>query len=121
MRTIIFATTISSSKKCAADMVVPFLDLKAAYNELAAEAEAVILTSIRSGWYILGPDVERFETAFASYCEAEHAIGVANGLDALRLSLMALDIGPGDKVLVPSNTYIATWLAVSRCSLASRG
>src|SRR6056297_2621887 len=115
MRTIIFATTISSSKKCAADMVVPFLDLKAAYNELAAEAESAMLTSLRSGWYILGPDVERFETAFASYCEAEHAIGVANGLDALRLSLMALDIGPGDKVLVPSNTYIATWLAVSQC------
>jgi dTDP-4-amino-4,6-dideoxygalactose transaminase len=96
-------------------MTVPFLDLKAAYDELAAEAEGAMLASLRSGWYILGLDVERFETAFASYCEAEHAIGVANGLDALRLSLMALDIGPGDKVLVPSNTYIATWLAVSQC------
>ena len=114
-KAITFATTINSSKKCAADMVVPCLDLKAAYDELAAEAEAEMLTSLRSGWYILGPDVERFETAFAGYCEAEHAIGVANGLDALRLSLMALDVGPGDKVLVPSNTYIATWLAVSQC------
>ena len=96
-------------------MTVPFLDLKAAYDELAERAEPAMLRALRSGWYILGPEVESFETAFAEYCGVEHAIGVANGLDALRLSLMALEIGPGDKVLVPSNTYVATWLAVSQC------
>ena len=96
-------------------MTIPFLDLKAAYDELADRAEPAMLQSLRSGWYILGPDVERFEAAFAAYCEARFAIGVANGLDALRLALMAVDVGPGDKVLVPSNTYIATWLAVSQC------
>lgn len=96
-------------------MVVPFLDLKAAYDELADQAEPAMLKSLRSGWYILGPDVERFEEAFAAYCAARFAVGVANGLDALRLALMAVDVGPGDKVLVPSNTYIATWLAVSQC------
>ena len=96
-------------------MHVPFLDLKAAYGELAPEAEAAILKSTRSGWYILGPDVERFEQDFAAYCNVPHAVSVANGLEALRLSLAALGIGPGDKVLVPSNTFIATWLAASQC------
>ncbi|EBA17970.1 putative aminotransferase [Roseobacter sp. SK209-2-6] len=95
--------------------MVPFLDLKAAYDELAAQAEPAMLRALRSGWYILGPEVEGFEHAFAEFCGANHAIGVANGLDALRLSLMALEIGPGDEVLVPSNTYVATWLAVSQC------
>lgn len=96
-------------------MSVPFLDLKAAYDELAAQAEPEMLRALRSGWYILGPEVERFETAFAQYCGTSHAIGVANGLDALRIALMAVGVGAGDKVLVPSNTYIATWLAVSQC------
>ncbi|MFS4582197.1 DegT/DnrJ/EryC1/StrS family aminotransferase [Phaeobacter sp. C3_T13_0] len=96
-------------------MQVPFLDLKAAYDELAELSEPKMLESLRSGWYILGPDVARFERDFARYCDVSHAFGVANGLDALRLALVALDIGPGDKVLVPSNTYIATWLAVSQC------
>jgi dTDP-4-amino-4,6-dideoxygalactose transaminase len=96
-------------------MSIPFLDLKAAYDELSERAEPAMLRSLRSGWYILGPEVEAFEADFARYCGVEHAIGVANGLDALRLSLMALEIGPGDRVLVPSNTYVATWLAVSQC------
>ncbi|KII14327.1 DegT/DnrJ/EryC1/StrS aminotransferase family protein [Phaeobacter sp. S60] len=96
-------------------MQVPFLDLKAAYDELAEQSEPKMLESLRSGWYILGPEVSRFEQDFARYCEVSHALGVANGLDALRLALVALDIGPGDRVLVPSNTYIATWLAVSQC------
>ncbi len=96
-------------------MNVPFLDLKAAYDELAERAEPAMLRALRSGWYILGPEVEAFEEAFARYCGVTHAIGVANGLDALRLALMALEIGAGDKVLVPSNTYVATWLAVSQC------
>ncbi|MFV0643411.1 MAG: DegT/DnrJ/EryC1/StrS family aminotransferase [Sphingomonadaceae bacterium] len=96
-------------------MTVPFLDLKAAYDELSAQAEPAILQSLRSGWYILGPEVEAFEESFARFCEARHAVGVANGLDALRLALIATGITAGDKVLVPSNTYIATWLAVSQC------
>lgn len=94
---------------------VPFLDLEAAYRELATRAEPMMLQSLRSGRYILGPDVELFEESYARYCGTRFAVGVANGLDALRLALMAIDVGPGDKVLVPSNTYIATWLAVSSC------
>lgn len=94
-------------------MKVPFLDLGAAYRELKAEIDEAVARVLSSGWYIRGPEVEAFEHDFADYCEAKHAVGVANGLDALILSLRALEIGPGDEVIVPSNTYIATWLAVS--------
>ncbi len=96
-------------------MKVPFLDLHAAYLELKPEIDAAIARVLDSGWYILGPEVEAFEAEYAAYCEAEHAIGVANGLDALHLALRAMEVGPGDEVIVPSNTYIATWLAVSQC------
>ncbi|MBC9030939.1 DegT/DnrJ/EryC1/StrS family aminotransferase [Sphingomonas sp. JC676] len=68
---------------------------------------------VQSGWYILAAECEAFEREFAAFCDAGHCIAVANGLDALTLALRALDIGPGDEVLVPSNTFIATWLAVS--------
>jgi dTDP-4-amino-4,6-dideoxygalactose transaminase len=94
-------------------MKIPFLDLGAAYRELKPEIDAAVARVLESGWYILGPEVEAFEAEWAAYCEARHAVGVANGLDALILALRALDIGPGDEVIVPSNTYIATWLAVS--------
>jgi dTDP-4-amino-4,6-dideoxygalactose transaminase len=94
---------------------IPFLSLEAAYAELQSEIEAAVLASMRTGWYILGPEVEAFENDFAAYCEATHCIGVANGLDALQLALRAMDVGPGDEVIVPTNTYIATWLAVSQC------
>ena len=93
--------------------MIPFLDLGAAYRELKPEIDAAVSRVLESGWYILGPEVEAFEAEWAAYCEAEHAVGLANGLDALILALRALDIGPGDEVIVPSNTYIATWLAVS--------
>lgn len=96
-------------------MKIPFLDLHAAYLELKAEIAAAIARLLDSGWYVLGPEVEAFEAEFAAYCEAEHAVGVANGLDALHLALLAMGVGPGDEVIVPSNTYIATWLAVSQC------
>lgn len=96
-------------------MTVPFLDLGAAYKELQSEIEAAVLGSLRSGWYIGGQDVEGFEKDFAQYTEVQHCIGVANGLDALHLALRAMGVGPGDEVIVPSNTYIATWLAVSQC------
>ncbi|GIW34676.1 DegT/DnrJ/EryC1/StrS aminotransferase family protein [Meiothermus sp.] len=92
---------------------VPFLDLKAAYHELKTEIDSAVLRSLDSGWYIGGSDVEAFEAAFAEYCGAEFCVGVGNGLDALHLVLRAFGIGPGDEVIVPSNTYIATWLAVS--------
>ena len=94
-------------------MTVPFLDLRAAYLELKPGIDAATARVLDSGWYILGPEVEAFEAEWAGYCEARHAVGLANGLDALTLSLRALEIGPGDEVIVPSNTYIATWLAVS--------
>ena len=92
---------------------IPFLDLRAAYLELKPEIDAAIARVLDSGWYILGPEVEAFEAEWAEYCGASHAVGVGNGLDALTLALRALEIGPGDEVIVPSNTYIATWLAVS--------
>lgn len=96
-------------------MKVPFLDLRAAYLELKTEIDAAVARVLDSGWYILGPEVEGFEREFANYCGVDHAIGVADGLDALHLSLRAMDVGSGDEVIVPSNTFIATWLAVSEC------
>jgi dTDP-4-amino-4,6-dideoxygalactose transaminase len=95
--------------------MIPFLDLGAAYRELQTEIDVAVARSLASGYYIGGPEVEAFESEFAAYCGATHAIGVANGLDALHLALRAMDVGPGDEVIVPSNTYIATWLAVSQC------
>lgn len=96
-------------------MSVPFLDLAAAYQELQTEIEQAVLSSLRSGWYIGGNEVEAFEQQFAAYTGAQHCVGVGNGLDALHLALRAMGIGAGDEVIVPSNTYIATWLAVSQC------
>jgi dTDP-4-amino-4,6-dideoxygalactose transaminase len=92
---------------------VPYLDLGAANRELQAEIEAAVLRVVRSGRYVLGPEVEAFEHAFAAHTGCAHAVGCASGLDALTLALRALGVGPGDEVVVPSNTYIATWLAVS--------
>lgn len=93
--------------------MIPFLDLGAAYRELKPEIDAALSRVLASGCYVLGPEVEAFEVQWAAYCEAQHAVGLANGLDALTLALRALDIGPGDEVIVPANTYIATWLAVT--------
>lgn len=95
--------------------MIPFLDLKAPYEELKQEIDAAVARVISSGWFIGGPEVDRFEAEFATYCGAAHAVGLANGLDALHLALRAMDVGPGDEVIVPSNTYIATWLAVTQC------
>lgn len=94
-------------------MNVPFLDLKAAYLERRAEFDAAYRRVMDSGWYLLGRELEAFEAEFAAYCGVRHCIGVANGLDALHLILRACGIGAGDEVIVPANTYIATWLAVS--------
>ena len=92
---------------------VPFLDLGAAYRELKADLDAAWARCMASGWYVLGAEVEAFEQEFASYCGTRHCVGVGNGLEALHLILRGYDIGPGDEVIVPANTYIATWLAVS--------
>jgi dTDP-4-amino-4,6-dideoxygalactose transaminase len=92
---------------------VPFLDLKAPYLELKAELDDAYHRVMGSGWYILGNELEAFESEFAAYCGVKHCVGVGNGLEALQLILQAMDIGPGDEVIVPANTYIATWLAAS--------
>lgn len=96
-------------------MNVPFLDLKAAYIECQSDIDAAIQRVLHSGYYIGGPEVDAFEAEFAAFCDAKECVGLANGLDALHLALRAMDVGPGDEVIVPSNTYIATWLAVSQC------
>jgi dTDP-4-amino-4,6-dideoxygalactose transaminase len=91
----------------------PFLELKSSYLELKAEFDAAYHRVMESGWYLLGKEAEAFEAEFAAYCEVEHCVGVGNGLDALHLLLRAYEIGQGEEVIVPSNTFIATWLAVS--------
>ncbi|CAG0937497.1 UDP-2-acetamido-2-deoxy-ribo-hexuluronate aminotransferase [Thermoflexales bacterium] len=93
--------------------MIPFLDLKATYTELKDELDAAYERTLSSGWYILGEEVEAFEADWARYCGAKYCIGVGNGLDALHLIVRAMDISAGEEVIVPSNTYIATWLAIS--------
>lgn len=95
--------------------MIPFLDLKASYTELKSEIDGAVVRVLDSGWYIGGVEVDGFESDYADYCGAAHCVGVANGLDALYLALRAMEVVPGDEVIVPSNTYIATWLAVSHC------
>ena len=94
-------------------MKVPFLELKPAYLELKDEFDEAYHRVMESGWYLLGEELESFEQEFAAYCKVKHCVGVANGLDALHLIVRGLGIGAGDEVIVPSNTFIATWLAVS--------
>ncbi|MFX3632165.1 MAG: DegT/DnrJ/EryC1/StrS family aminotransferase [Candidatus Pristimantibacillus sp.] len=93
--------------------MIPFLDLKQINLKHEAEISQSIERFLHSGWYILGKEVEEFEQQFAQYCGTKHCLGVANGLDALTLILRAYGIGEGDEVIVPSNTYIATILAIS--------
>ena len=93
---------------------VSFLDLGAAYLELHEEIDAAVSDVLESGGYILGKTVEAFENEFAQYIGAGHAVGVSSGLEALHLGLLALGVQAGDEVLVPGNTFIATWLAVSQ-------
>lgn len=96
-------------------MQVPFLDLGRLHQPLRAALDEAYRRVMDSGWFIMGPELEAFEAEFACYCEVKHCIGVGNGLEALHLLLRAYDIGPGDEVIVPSNTFIATWLAVTQC------
>ena len=94
-------------------MKIPLNDIAAHYEELRAELDDAYQRFMRSARYILGKEVEAFEQEYAEYCGTRYCVGVDNCLDALHLILRAYDIGPGDEVIVPSNTYIATWLAAS--------
>jgi dTDP-4-amino-4,6-dideoxygalactose transaminase len=94
-------------------MEVPFLELKPTYDELRQEFDAAYHRVMDSGWYLLGEELEALEAEFAAYCGAKYCVAVGNGLDALHLILRAYNIGDGDEVIVPTNTFIATWLAVS--------
>ena len=92
---------------------IVFLDLHSTYREIRGELDAAYSRVMESGWYILGEEVEAFEREFADYIDAKHCIGVGNGLEALQLILLGYGIGAGDEVIVPANTYIASWLAIS--------
>ncbi len=94
-------------------MQIPFLDLGGALAESRAPLRAAFERVMARGSLILGPELAAFESAFAAYWQVGHAVGVGNGFDALRLMLEGLGIGPGDEVIVPGNTIVATWLSVS--------
>ncbi len=94
-------------------MPVPFLSLSEIHSSIQKPLRQAFQRVLDSGWFIMGPELEAFENEFAEYSEVKHCVGVGNGLEALHLLLRAYDIGAGDEVIVPSNTFIATWLAVS--------
>src|SRR5579872_1314751 len=94
--------------------LLPFVDLRAQYESLSPAIDAAIHRVLESTSFILGPDVAAFEREFADFCKVEHCVGVGSGTAALKLALEALDITPGDEVIIPANTYIATALAVSQ-------
>ena len=93
--------------------MIPFLDMKSVYSELKPELDAAYARVMESGWFVLGKEVEAFEAEYAAFCGTKHCVGLGNGLEALELVLRAWNLGAGDEVIVPSNTYIATWLAVT--------
>lgn len=92
---------------------VPFLDLQRLHRDVQERIVVAFRRVLDSGLFIMGPELDAFEAEFAQYCEVENCVGVGNGLEALHLILRAYGIGPGDEVIVPSNTFIATWLAVT--------
>ncbi|MBW2712811.1 MAG: DegT/DnrJ/EryC1/StrS family aminotransferase [Deltaproteobacteria bacterium] len=94
-------------------MKVPFLDLKLRTEALRGSLDVAYQSVMESGCFVQGPRLASFEANFAQYCKSEFCVGVGNGLDALSLILQGYEVGPGDEVIVPSNTYIATWLAIS--------
>ncbi len=94
---------------------VPFLDISHLHQVIRPSLDKAYSRVMDSGWFIMGPELEAFESEFADYCDVKHCVGVGNGLEAIHLLLKAYDIGPGDEVIVPSNTFIATWLAVTEC------
>jgi dTDP-4-amino-4,6-dideoxygalactose transaminase len=101
-------------------MKIDFLDLKKISSIYSSEFKNAISNVIDNGWYILGENLKIFENNYAKFSTTKYALGVANGLDALILSLIALEIGAGDEVIVPSNTYIASWLAITHTGATIR-
>ena len=95
-------------------MSIPLVDLQAQYHSIKSEIDQAIQSVLNHGGYILGPEVSAFESAFASYCQSKYCIGVANGTDAIHLILKAFEIGPGDEVILPAYTFIATALGVTQ-------
>ena len=93
--------------------MIRFLDLKAINERHRAEMDAAVKRVLDSGWYLLGKECEAFEREFAAYCGTRHAIGCANGLDALKLIIRAYGFGPGDEIIAPANTYIASLISIS--------
>ena len=93
--------------------MIKFLDLKKINERFRYEMDTATKRMLDSGWYLLGKEIERFEADFAAYCGVKHCIGCANGLDALKLIIKAYGFGPGDEIIVPANTYIASILAIS--------
>ena len=92
---------------------VPFLELRRSYAEIASEIDEAYRRVMASGWYILGPEVDAFESEWAQYCGTRFCVGVANAVQGLEFVLRAWGVGPGDEVIVPSATFIASWLAVT--------
>ncbi|MCI0498477.1 MAG: DegT/DnrJ/EryC1/StrS family aminotransferase [Planctomycetales bacterium] len=95
--------------------MIKFLDLKAVNQRYAEQIRVAVDRVLESGWYLLGAELEQYEVEYAAYCKTVHAVGVASGLDALILILRAYGLGPGDEIIIPANTYIATVLAVTNC------
>lgn len=110
---ITLETIIYLLKRLIMNNQIQFLDLHSTYKELEKEFKNSFKKVMESGFYILGDEVETFEKEYAKYSDSKYCVGVANGLEAISLSLLACGIKPGDEVIVPSNTYIATWLGVS--------
>jgi len=100
--------------------MIPFVDLKTQYRNLKAELDRAVLSVMAKSWFILGENVRLFEKEFAEFAGSKYAIGVNSGTDALALALAAVGVGPGDEVIVPVNTFIATALAVSMCGAVPR-
>src|SRR5579859_6353525 len=94
-------------------MTIPFLDLKPTHDAIRAELDHAYRRVMDSGWFVLGREVDAFEQEFAAYCGTRSCVTVGNGLEALQLILRGYGIGPGDEVIVPAHTFIATWLAVT--------
>lgn len=95
--------------------MLPFVDVALSQADYLSEIEQAAQAVIRGGWYVMGHELAAFETEFAAYCGTRYSIGVGSGLDALTLILTGLEIGPGDEVIVPAQTFIATWLSVHAC------
>lgn len=94
-------------------MMIPFYSFEPAHRDIRAEVLEALTGCYDSNWYVLGEQVQQFETEYAQWNGVQHAVGVASGLDALHIALKALDIGPGQEVVVASNAYIACWLAIA--------